>query len=128
MPRPRKDGKPAARAIRIGIGRTSGAGKKWRVRSYDPTDGAPHGRVVYIMATTEKPTSSVPEVGQALDELFDPRSEPKPEFVPDADAAHGHQCRSRVGAVCPLRRVRAPQPPDGVPVSDGQGLSRSATS
>ncbi len=71
MPRPRKDGKPAARAIRIGIERTSGAGKKWRVRSYDPTDGAPHGRVVFIMPTTGRPTSAVPEVGQTLDELFD---------------------------------------------------------
>jgi hypothetical protein len=70
MPRPRKD-KPAARAIRIGIERTGGAGKKWRVRSYEPADGAPHGRVVYIMPTTGKPISAVPEVGKTLDELFD---------------------------------------------------------
>jgi hypothetical protein len=71
MPRPRKDGKPAARAIRIGVERTSGAGKKWRVRSYAPTDGAPYGRVVYVSPTTGKPTSKVPEDGQTLDTVFD---------------------------------------------------------
>jgi hypothetical protein len=41
MPRPRTDGTPAARAIRIGKERTSAAGKKSRVRSYACTDGAP---------------------------------------------------------------------------------------
>jgi len=71
MPRPRKDGAPAARAIRIGVERTSGAGKKWRVRSYAPTDSAPYGRVVYVKPTTGRPTSAVPTEGQTLDELFD---------------------------------------------------------
>jgi alpha-tubulin suppressor-like RCC1 family protein len=46
MPRPRKDGKPTAGAIRMGKERISAAGTKWRVRSYAPTGGAPHGRVV----------------------------------------------------------------------------------
>ena len=71
MPRPRKDGKLAARAIRIGVEPTSGAGKKWRVRSYAPTDGAPYGRVVYLSPTTGEPTSKVPEDGQTLDTVFD---------------------------------------------------------
>jgi len=71
MARPRKDGKPPARALRTGRERTSASGKKWRVRSYASTDGAPHGRVVYLRPTTGKPTSAVPELGQTLDELFD---------------------------------------------------------
>jgi hypothetical protein len=71
MPRPRKDGMPAARAIRIGKERTTAAGKKWRVRSYAPTDGAPHGRVVYLKPTTSRSTSAVPELAQLLDELFE---------------------------------------------------------
>jgi len=71
MPRPRKDGKPAARAVRIGMERTSSAGKKSRVRSYGPTFGAPHGRVAWTMPSTGKPTSAVPKVGETLDELFD---------------------------------------------------------
>jgi hypothetical protein len=71
MPRPRKDGKPAARATRIGVERTSGAGKKWRVRSYAPTDGTLYGRVVYLSQTTGKSTSKVPEDGQTLDTVFD---------------------------------------------------------
>jgi hypothetical protein len=71
MARPRKDGKPAVPALRVGRERISASGKKWRVRSYTATDGAPYGRVVYLVPTTGKPTSAVPKLGQTLDEVFD---------------------------------------------------------
>jgi hypothetical protein len=71
MARPRKDGKPAARAVRSGRERLTESGKRWRVRAYEPTAGAPYGRVVFIHPDTGKPTSSVPEEGQTLDEKFD---------------------------------------------------------
>ena len=71
MARPRKDGKPPARPLRIGRERISASGKKWRVRSYAPTDGAPHGRVVYHLPATGEQTSAVPKLGVTLDELFD---------------------------------------------------------
>jgi hypothetical protein len=41
MARPRKDGKPAARAVRSGRERQTESGKRWRVRAYEPTAGAP---------------------------------------------------------------------------------------
>src|SRR4051812_18407387 len=44
--RPRKDGKPAARAVRSGRERQTESGKRGRVQAYDPTAGAPYGRVV----------------------------------------------------------------------------------
>lgn len=71
MARPRKDGRPCARPIRIGTERTSAAGKKRRARSYGPTVTAPHGRVVYITSATERWTSKVPEAGRTLDQVFD---------------------------------------------------------
>jgi hypothetical protein len=71
MARPRKDGRPAARAVRTGRERQTESGKRWRVRGYEPTAGAPYGRVVFIHPETGKPTSSVPEDGQTLDEKFD---------------------------------------------------------
>jgi hypothetical protein len=71
MARPRKDGKPCARPIRIGAERTSVAGKRWRAESYGPTVTAPHGRVVYIKAGTKLWTSKVPEAGRTLDQVFD---------------------------------------------------------
>ena len=64
---PRKDGEPAARAVRTGRERRSESGKPWRVRAYEATAGAPYGRVVFIHPDTGKPTSSVPEEGQILD-------------------------------------------------------------
>jgi len=54
MARPRKDGKPPARALRTGREAISASGKKWRVRPYAPTDGAPYGRIVYLTPTTGK--------------------------------------------------------------------------
>ena len=71
MARPRKDGKPAARAVRTGRERRTEAGKPWRVRAYAPTSGAPYGRVVFIHPDTGKPTSSVPEDSQTLEEKLD---------------------------------------------------------
>lgn len=71
MPRPRKDGKPPARAVRIGRKRTTDTGKTWQVRAYDPTDGAPYGRVVYIRPGSDNPTSSVPADGESLDDVFE---------------------------------------------------------
>jgi hypothetical protein len=71
MARPRKDGKPAARAVRSGRERQTESGKRWRVRAYEPTAGAPYVRVVFIHPDTGKPTSGVPEDGQSLDEKFD---------------------------------------------------------
>ena len=71
MARPRKDGKPAARAVRTGRERRTQSGKTWRVRAYAPTSGAPYGRVIFTHPATGKPTSSVPEDGQTLDEKFD---------------------------------------------------------
>lgn len=71
MARPRKDGRPAASAVRIGKRRTSAAGKVWQVRAYEPTPGAPFGRVVYRNPATDKATGSVPDVNETLDEVFD---------------------------------------------------------
>ena len=71
MARPRKDGKPAARAVRTGRERRTESGRSWRIRAYAATAGAPYGRVVFIHPDTGKPTSGVPEEGQTLDEKFD---------------------------------------------------------
>jgi hypothetical protein len=61
MARPRKDAKPAARAVRSGRERQTESGKRWRVRAYESTAGAPFVRVVFIHPDTGKPTSGVPE-------------------------------------------------------------------
>ena len=71
MGRPRKDGKKAASAVRIGRERPTGAGRTWRVRAYEPTETNPHGRVVYRNPQTGRATSAVPEDGQTLDEVFE---------------------------------------------------------
>lgn len=71
MPRPRKDGKPAARAVRLGKRRVATAGRPWQAKGYAPTPGAPYGRVAYLNANTERWTSAVPIEGQTLDEKFD---------------------------------------------------------
>jgi integrase len=71
MARPRKDGQPTRTAFRTGKPRTTANGKAWRVRAYQPTTGAPHGRVIYWRPDGDMPTSSVPEVGETLDELFE---------------------------------------------------------
>lgn len=71
MARPRNDGKRSATASRIGKPRPTGTGRTWQVRAYKPTDGAPHGRVVYRRPGSDKPTSAVPADGQTVDELFD---------------------------------------------------------
>jgi hypothetical protein len=71
MARPRRDGKPAARAVRTGRERRTESGRLWRVRAYAKTSGAPYGRVVFTHPAIGKPTSSVPEDGQTLDEKFD---------------------------------------------------------
>lgn len=71
MPRPRKDGKPSASPERIGRARPTHSGGTWRVRAYGPTTGAPHGRVVWRRPDTGRQTSSVPQDGQLLDDLFE---------------------------------------------------------
>lgn len=71
MPRPRKDGRPASRAIRIGRWRTTESGKRWAVRAYAPTPENPHGRVTFIRPGKARPTSAVPVQGETLDALFE---------------------------------------------------------
>ena len=68
MARPRKDGKPPAKPLRIGAPRPTLAGGVWRVAAYAPTPGAPHGRVAYRNPETGRPTSAVPVEGQTLDD------------------------------------------------------------
>lgn len=71
MPRPRKDGRPAQPALRVGKERVTDGGRTWRLRAYGPTPENPHGRVVRLVPGTGRPTSNVPVDGQSLDDLFD---------------------------------------------------------